>query len=342
VKFKLPKSKFILLITFGVLIFFSVILLIFRDSLNNVFSNIEKDVIESSYEYSLKSDGDTLTLSCLIGYKENELWCYSIEDNQFSRLDFLEEHIDLNSQDEGLKVLELDKNSLSDYDVEKDRILNEWYQEINNKESELFFKDFEENTHVDLYNLSQWRIVESKVEGVSKSDIATELLSYTNNEKYQITTPVRFSILLDLFDRGSEEFESVYDYISIPSNIIESTNNDSEWDFSDLEANRGRLSYYAVGLSVIDMDNPGNSKLKSIYSNYEELMKENNEDITREELIFLGTYLPLGLSSYSDVIYNNFVDGNMEDYIYFLDNYRDDRTNYLIKLNLLYDEYKDI
>lgn len=336
-KLILRKAKvlryLLILLFFLLLLSGSFYIFILKDPLR-FFVNDESFYRDNASEYNLGDESQNFLLACLIDYRNEELWCYSKKSEEFQRASFFENEIQSDNYQRGFILLEIDRNEIKEYSVDTDALFDKWYQQISDNED--FF--FPIDSSVNLYDFLSWKIIQYRKSDITKEEIKRELQSL-KDDRYIIESPAKASDLEIVFEEGSEEYQYWYKYRELPAYVLDKFNSQESEIFGDPRRSIVLLSNYVRGMKSLNSADLEESELVEKYQEFEKRFKTFHSDVSSEEIVFRGEFVPLGLVDFNSEIYDSWERNDRDGYYYFLDIYNNDTNNYIFELKILYEEY---
>ena len=289
-------------------------------------------------EFGLEYD-QTPLLACFIGIEGYKNFCLKPENKGFYPMDLLDEHPEIQVYPSGLYILELKEDSLRSSKVNADIILEKWYKYILLNEGS-FIREVGEKKTIDLYNLTQLRMIQMKKGVYSESDMIEEFTNYSEGE-YIPTSPMRysdFSFLCSIAPKMCVSFSNLY---KIPFLHLREINQNPDSDITDLELVWSNLKMLNLGINSLNNNSLQSEETSIEYEKFLSNVLKNNQGLTKEEALFIGEYLPIWLLDYVDVLYKSWVGESKDYYIVLLDSVCKESQCLEIKLNVLYNEFKN-
>ena len=303
---------------------------LFKTSINN------KHNIPS--QFNLSSEENTILVGCIFDSNNSQYVCLNKTNRGFEKVTFLDEYTDLDYIEEGFLLLEYKNSGWEKFDVNTEEIFSRWYQDISLTEESFYFEE-EGGIHVDLYNYVQLKVIQKRLATLKEEEFKEQLTKFRSSP-YFIMTPMRYDDWLYVCETTDNACVFWEKYQEYPYNVIKSVNSDETWDFNDLSKTWSRIRMLTIGLSSINPEYSEYENMMVEYEKFKEKFISIHQEVSEEELIFMGEYLPLWLVYYSDNLYEGWKNANKNDFYYLVDIYCPTTNCLEFKLNILYDEYK--
>jgi len=133
-------------------------------------------------------------------------------------------------------------------------------------------------------------------------------------------------------------FSNLY---KIPFLHLREINQNPDSDITDLELVWSNLKMLNLGINSLNNNSLQSEETSIEYEKFLSNVLKNNQGLTKEEALFIGEYLPIWLLDYVDVLYKSWVGESKDYYIVLLDSVCKESQCLEIKLNVLYNEFKN-
>lgn len=298
--------------------------------------NINNKGDDSYFNYIIANKEGPI-VACIIGEEKENNFCFNNIEKTFTGVNFLKD-FSTEKNLAGFYILTLNDGIWEEYPVDKDELLNRWYNELLANEKQ-FLIDVDNKTDVDLYNLVKIRRLQILRKEITEEEFIKELNQYSK-DPYKILTPMNYSDLLYICTLiSSESCDAWGVHQKRPYELIKATNLDARFEYTEMRSLYSRIKFLIMGYNSINMLDENNKQKINEYDKFLKKVISENPQLSKEKIFFIGNYLPLDLIDSTDSLFNNWGGKFSPNYLWLLGAVCKDKQCLDNKLNILYDEY---
>lgn len=298
--------------------------------------NINNKGDDSYFNYIIANKEGPI-VACIIGEEKENNFCFNNIEKTFTGVNFLKD-FSTEKNLAGFYILTLNDGIWEEYPVDKDELLNRWYNELLANEKQ-FLIDVDNKIDVDLYNLVKIRRIQILRKEITEEVFIKELNQYSK-DPYRILTPMNYSDLLYICTLiSSESCDSWRVPQRRPYELIKATNEDSGFDYKEMRSLYSRIKYLSIGYNSTDLIDEKNKPKALEYEKFLNKILSENPQLSKEKIFFIGNYLPLELIDSIEPLYNNWTKKFSTNFFWLVGAICRDNQCLDNKLNILYDEY---